>query len=94
MGTSQGGTRNRGAAAPAAVYPDTRQTTTSATVHDQPRTQPTQGVTAPHGAQTTKQNAHTINQQHQSPPTTTTAPAGAMYQQDIDHPPHTGPHIV
>ena len=75
------------AAATAAAYPDTRQTTTSTTVHD--RTQPTQGVTAPHGA---KQNTHTgINahqQSHQSPPTTTPA-QGALYQQGIDQP-HTG----
>ena len=69
-----GSRSNRGTRGAVTAYPDTRQTNTSATVHDQPRTQ---AVPAAHGTQT-KQNAH------QSGPTTATAP-GALYQQDIDH---------
>jgi hypothetical protein len=86
--SGSGNRTNRGTRGAATAYPDTRQTTTSAAVHDQPRTQPAQGAVATPGAQT-KQNTH-INQPHQ----TTTAP-GALYQQDIDHPAHTEPrHIV
>ena len=88
-----GNRTNRGTRGAATAYPDTRQTNTSATVHDQPRTQPqqpVQGVMAPHGAQTKQNTQHS----HQSPPTTTSAP-GALYQQDINHPTHTEPrHIV
>jgi hypothetical protein len=85
---SSGGRTNRDTRGAVATYPDTRQTNTSATVHDQPRTQSTQGALAPHGAQT-KQNTQQL---HQSQPANS---PGALYQQDIDHPAHTEPrHIV
>lgn len=90
-GTGSSGSRtNRDTRGAAATYPDTRQTNASATVHDQSRTQSTQGALAPHGAQT-KQNTQQL---HQSQPANATSP-GALYQQDIDHPAHTEPrHIV
>ena len=83
MLSDTGSRSNRGTRGAAATLPDTRQTNTSATVHDQSRTQPVQSVPVAHGPQT-KQNPH-INQQNQSVPTTTTA-QGALYHQDIDHP--------